>query len=121
MRGILMRHLLWFLCFSLSLTSSLPADDKRPIGDPFYFEVPENLVPEPTPTSLVNMTAMPSSVVNGSVNSISGDLFESLPDHFVSGPDAYALGHTYSSSGLEEGTLGAGWNFYHHHYLQVYQ
>ena len=37
-----MRHLLWFLCFSLSLTSSLPADDKRPIGDPFYFEVPEN-------------------------------------------------------------------------------
>ncbi|MBS0656360.1 MAG: RHS repeat protein, partial [Verrucomicrobia bacterium] len=117
-----MRHLFWFLCFQLAFaTSLLPADEDKAQNRLFDVDVPKNLVPEPAPTSLVNMTAMPSSVINSTVNAISGDFFVSDANHIVSGPDPYALGHTYSSSHLEEGTLGAGWNFYHHHYLQVYQ
>jgi hypothetical protein len=115
----------FLLVLSLFLLSSLSANDggDDPEGyDPFDFEMQGHLVPNPEPTSLVNMTAMPSSTVNGSVNVISGDFFESNEDHIVSGPDPYSLGHTYSSSALEKGTLDAvGWYFYHHHYLQVYQ
>ncbi|MBS0655860.1 MAG: hypothetical protein JSR46_08795, partial [Verrucomicrobia bacterium] len=117
-----MRQFFWFLCVHLTLTSSLlPADEDKAQNRLFAVDTPKNFVPEPAPTSLVNMTAMPSSVINGTVNAITGDFFVSDANHIVSGPDPYALGHTYSSSHLEEGTLGAGWNFYHHHYLQVYQ
>ncbi len=80
-------------------------------------EVHENAVP-----SLVNLTSMPSAMVNGCVNVITGDLCILDQDDIVSGgPDPYILGHSYCSSSLEEGNLGDGWNFLHHHFLEVYQ
>ena len=82
-------------------------------------------IPEAQPTfqapSLINMTAIPSSVVNGSVNVITGDYCEINEDALISGPDPFSLGHAYFSSSLEDGTLGSGWNFFHHHLLQVFQ
>jgi uncharacterized protein DUF6531 len=67
---------------------------------------------EITPPSLVNLTSLPSSIVNHSVNIISGDLLTFSQDLVVSGPDPYILGHSFSSSLVEEeGTLGSGWNF----------
>lgn len=93
----------------------------------FAEEVAENL-PEPQAEvtdlpspALINMTALPSSIVNGSVNVITGDYMIADVDYSVSAPDPYVLGHSYSSSGLEPGSLGRGWNFHHHHMLEVYQ
>lgn len=70
--------------------------------------------------SLVNMTAMPSSVVGG-VNVITGDYIEYGEEYVVAGPDSYPIGHTYVSSSLEEGSLGDGWNFFHDHLLEIQQ
>src|ERR1700733_10604346 len=75
---------------------------------------------DPSPPSLVNMTAMPSSVVAG-VNVISGDYIEYDEEYHVSGPDPYTIGHTYVSSSLEEGSLGDGWNFIHDDLLEIHQ
>jgi RHS repeat-associated protein len=71
-------------------------------------------------SSLVNMTAMPNSIVAG-VNVITGDFMECETEHVVSGPDPYTIGHTYVSSSLEESSLGDGWNFIHEHLLTIYQ
>ncbi len=80
-------------------------------------EVDDNAVP-----SLVNLTSLPSAVVNGCVNVITGDFCEYNSDDIVSGgPDAYVLGHCYASSSLEEGNLRNGWNFLHHHFLEVFE
>ncbi len=80
-------------------------------------EVDDNAVP-----SLVNLTSLPSAVVNGCVNVITGDFCEYNSDDIVSGgPDPYVLGHSYASSSLEEGNLGDGWNFLHHHFLEVFE
>jgi hypothetical protein len=77
---------------------------------------------EITPPSLVNLTSLPSSIVNHSVNIISGDLLTSSQDLIVSGPDPLILGHSFSSSHVEEeGTLAHGWNFSHYNLLRVFQ
>lgn len=97
-----------FLSFFLALSCFLMGDDGEEHEKP---DIP----------SLVNLTALPSSIVNNSVNVISGDYLEHDVDYVVSGPDPYVLGHIYCSSSLEEGTLSNGWNFHHHYFLQVYQ
>lgn len=80
-------------------------------------EVHDDAVP-----SLINLTGLPSAIVNGSVNVITGELCEYSHDVVVSGgPNPYILGHSYSSVSLEEGNLGDGWNFLHHHLLEVFQ
>ncbi len=71
--------------------------------------------------SLVNLTSMPSAIVNGCVNVITGDLCESDEDDAIYSPDPYILGHSYCSSSLQEGNLGDGWNFLHHHLIEVFQ
>lgn len=101
------------LCFVFCL-SVLAADDGERTAVPS--EVHDNAVP-----CLVNLTSLPSALVNGCVNVITGDLIEYDQDDIVSGPEAYVLGHSYCSSSLEEGNLGDGWNFLHHHFLEVYQ
>ena len=75
----------------------------------------------PEPTSLVNRTAGPSAIVNGSVNAISGDYNYSSVDYTLTGPDPYILGRSYSSSSNEKLTLGTGWSFFHPTTLQVFQ
>lgn len=94
-----------------------------------FADAPQKPLPKPEPTldapkeapSLVNMTAMPSSIVNGSVNVISGHYCIAGVDHTLSGPAPFTLGHSYFSASLKEGTLGNGWNFFHHHKLEVFQ
>ncbi len=109
-----MRISMLFVCLSI-LLQPLVADD-TPNYQPTPSEVHKDAVP-----SLVNLTSLPSAFVNGCVNVITGDLVELSQDDIVSGPDAYELGHNYCSSSLEEGNLGDGWNFLHHHFLEVYQ
>ena len=106
---------LFFICFF-----SNSAHSEQPKAAPLS---PNNLEINfsTKPTSLVNMTAMPSSIVNGCVNVITGDYCIAGLDHSVSGPDPFPLGHTYFSSSLKDGTLGNGWNFFHNHLLQVFQ
>ncbi len=100
----------------LFLTLSAYADDEAS-HKPVPSEVHDNAVP-----SLINLTSLPSAVVNGSVNIITGDYCELDQDDIVSSAaDPYILGHSYASSSLEEGNLGDGWNFLHHHFLEVYQ
>ena len=77
--------------------------------------VDDNAVP-----SLVNFSFLPSALVNGCVNVISGDLCENETDDIVSGVDPYILGHNYCSSSLDEANLGDGWSFMHHQVLEVY-
>ncbi len=77
--------------------------------------VDDNAVP-----SLVNFSFLPSTLVNGCVNVISGDLCENETDDIVSGVDPYILGHNYCSSSLDEANLGDGWSFMHHQVLEVY-
>lgn len=102
---------LWLLV--LSLTSFLFADEED--NGVYQF-----LNQELQPPSLVNMTAMPSAIVNG-VNVITGDYVEYDQEYSVSGPDPYALGHVYLSSSVEKGTIGNGWNFLHQHLFQTFQ
>lgn len=113
-----MRPLFFVLC--TLMFAFLGADE--PAAPPAENVVPvTDAAPQYKASSLVNMTAMPSTIVNGSVNVITGDYCEMAEDAHISGPDPFVLGHAYFSSSLEEGTLGNGWNFYHHHLLQVYQ
>ncbi len=100
-----------FTCACLFL-----AADEDPTHTQVKSEVHDNAVP-----SLVNLTSLPSSFVNRSVNIITGDYCENNQDDIVSGPDRYILGHNYCSSSLEEGNLGDGWNFSHHYLLEVFQ
>lgn len=82
-------------------------------------DAPLQILPEPI--SLVNLTAEPSSFVNGSVNVISGDYIETAQSACISGPDPYILGHAYISSSLERGNISHGWTFHHYHLLRVFQ
>ncbi|MBS0636374.1 MAG: hypothetical protein JSS12_02590, partial [Verrucomicrobia bacterium] len=102
--------LLLFTFFCLSLF----ADDE-------FVQQDVEIHPDALP-SLINLTSLPSAIVNGCVNVISGDLYEYEQDDTVSGGNSpYMLGHSYASSSLEEGNLGAGWNFLHYHLLEVFQ
>ncbi|MBS0637386.1 MAG: hypothetical protein JSS12_07730 [Verrucomicrobia bacterium] len=103
--------LLFFVMFC-----PLVADEELNVQEDIAAEVHDDAVP-----SLVNLTSIPSAVVNGTVNVISGDFVECNQDDIVSGPDPYILGHSYASSSLQEGNLGSGWNFLHYHLLEVYQ
>jgi RHS repeat-associated protein len=79
------------------------------------------------------MTTEPTSIVNGSVNAITGDFLEGSCDYMLSGPDPYVVGRNYTSSSSDRQTLSNGWRFYqgnnlatgwsfHHSYsLKVYQ
>jgi hypothetical protein len=109
-----MRFLL--LAFVLVFSSLIAEEDNPPQQTKVPTKVHEDAVP-----SLVNLTALPSAVVNGCVNVITGDLCDTEEDDMVSGPDPYILGHSYCSSSLEEGNLGDGWNFLHYHFLEVCQ
>ena len=105
----------------LSLLTLLVVQPAFAADDPTYSNTPSEVHDNAVP-SLVNLTSLPSALVNGCVNVITGDLCISDQDDIVSGgPDPYMLGHSYASSSLEEGNLGDGWNFLHHHFLEVYQ
>src|SRR5438045_2758384 len=82
-------------------------------------DTPNNPILNSKPPTLINTTALPSSIVNGSVNVITGDYLIADVDYAMAGPDPYVLGHSYSSSSLEPGSLGRGWNFHHHHLLNL--
>lgn len=103
-----------FLLQSL-IAEEAPQDNK--LGD--EQEVVSNVCDDAVP-SLVNLSFLPSAVVNGCVNVISGDLCENETDDIVSGVDPYILGHNYCSSSLDEANLGDGWSFMHHQVLEVY-
>ncbi len=114
---IFMRTLLIsLLTYLLLALPPLYSDDAPPILTPTPAVIDAAAVP-----SLVNLTSMPTAVVNGCVNVISGDLCESDEEDVIYSPDPYVLGHTYFSSSLDEGNLGAGWNFLHYHLIEVYQ
>ncbi len=105
-----------YFLFLLILTNVAFADDE-PQAEAQHVEVHPDAIP-----SLVNLTSLPSAIVNGCVNVISGDYYEYEQDDVLSGGiDPYILGHSYASTSLEEGNLGTGWNFLHHHFLEVYQ
>jgi len=112
---------IWAVLFSfLFLCRPLHADDELQYNEPQYNEI-ETKVDEHAIPSLVNMSALPSSLVAGCVNVITGDFCESGLEDTVSGPEPYQLGHTYTSSGFDTGTLGDGWNFFHYNRLEVFQ
>ncbi len=105
-----------FLLFFMLLTNVAFADDE-PQPKAQNVEVHPDAIP-----SLVNLTSLPSAIVNGCVNVISGDYYEYEQDDTVSSAtDPYILGHSYASTSLDEGNLGTGWNFLHYHLLEVYQ
>ncbi|MCE5293700.1 MAG: hypothetical protein LLF94_03690, partial [Chlamydiales bacterium] len=105
----------WFLACLLFVVSPLFCDD-----DAAKVDTPAEVTPGVVP-SLVNLTSLPSAVVNGSVNVITGDYCESDEEDVIFAPDPYVLGHSYFSSSLEEGNLGDGWNFFHNHRIVVVQ
>ena len=104
-----------FFLSCLLFCASVFADDE-PQYTPIETQVQDNAI-----ESLVNMSALPSSLVAGCVNVITGDFCESSLADTVSGPEPYPLGHSYCSSSLEEGSLGDGWNFMHYNKLEVFQ
>ncbi len=106
---------MYWLLLLLLVVTPLFGDD-APVTIEVQAEVDANAIP-----SLVNLTSMPSAIVNGSVNVITGDFCESDEEDVIYSPDPYVLGHTYFSSSLEEGNLGAGWNYLHHHLIEVFQ
>jgi len=87
----------------LFVLSPLIAEDTLPTEEKIPTEVHPDAVP-----SLINLTSLPSAIVNGCVNVITGDFIDTEQDDLVSGPDPYVLGHSYCSSSLEEGNLGDG-------------
>jgi len=109
--------LLSLVALGLCNIASISCDESPPPKETkVATHVNEHAIP-----SLVNLTARPSTVVNGCVNVITGDYFDSDQDDILSGPDPYVLGHNYCSSSLEEGNLGDGWSFLHHHHIEVFQ
>lgn len=108
------------LCFSFNPSFADEAND-APEKAEATPDTPNASILDERPPTLINMTALPSSIVNGSVNVITGDYLISDVDYTVAGPDPYVLGHSYSSSSLEPGSMGRGWNFHHQHMLEVYQ
>ncbi|MBS0637171.1 MAG: hypothetical protein JSS12_06645 [Verrucomicrobia bacterium] len=114
-----MNRLIYLLVAALSFTTLAHCEEQEPAQEaqkPIQTEVDPSLIP-----SLVNLTSMPTAIVNGSVNVITGDLCEYDEEDMLFATDPYVLGHTYFSSSLERGSLGDGWNFLHHQLLSVYQ
>lgn len=62
--------------------------------------------------SLVNLTQQPIRRVHGTVNVITGDWVDQEEHLKPTGPDSYAVGHSYVSSHICEGTLSDAWNFW---------
>lgn len=71
--------------------------------------------------SLVNLTEGPWSRVHGSVNVITGNWVDQTSHSETTGPDPYALAHSYVSASEEEGSLADGWDFFHPSELEVFQ
>ncbi len=87
----------------------------------FFFTLVGAFAFDAEPTPLVNQLSTPNSVVNQTVSVITGDFVYSSRDYELTGPDAYVLGHSYSSSNKNSSNLGKGWNFHHAIKFQVYQ
>lgn len=66
---------------------------------------------EDSPLSLVNLTEQPLARVHGTVNVISGDWVDQDVHERPSGPDSYAIGHSYTSNNSDKGSLSDGWDF----------
>ncbi len=113
-----MKLILFLLVTACSFVAFAFSDEEgdKPTVTPITSAVDPSLIP-----SLVNLTSMPTAIVNGSVNVITGDLCEYGEEDSLFSPDPYVLGHSYFSSSLEPGSLGDGWNFLHHHLIEVYQ
>ncbi len=85
-------HVLLLSIITVLWLLPLTASDDSTVTN-LHSEVDDNAVP-----SLINLTSLPSALVNGCVNVITGDLYEYDQDDIVSGgPDPYVLGHSYAS------------------------
>lgn len=64
--------------------------------------------------SLINYEGLPSAIVAGCVNTVSGDFFESSTDIIIPGIEPFHIERNYSSSNYYLGAACWGWNFNHH-------
>jgi RHS repeat-associated protein len=71
--------------------------------------------------SLVNLSEGPWSRIHGSINVITGNWVDQTTHDQTTGPDSYAVAHTYISENGETGSLADGWDFFHPSELEVFQ
>lgn len=61
-------------------------------------------------TPLLDLQAVPNSIVGGVVNVITGSYFESTPELPIPGANSFVVRRCYCSSSKENGILGFGWD-----------
>ncbi|CDR34447.1 RHS repeat-associated core domain-containing protein [Criblamydia sequanensis] len=89
-----------FICFLLVLTNIS-----------LFSENENDLIQQ---HSLINYEGLPSAIVAGCVNTVSGDFFESSTDIIIPGIEPFHIERNYSSSNYYLGAACWGWNFNHH-------
>lgn len=74
-----------------------------------------NAIEEPNLFDLTNFHGMPSAIVGGHVNVITGDFIDYELDCLLPGPEAFPLERVYTSSVEENNTFGLGWRINHNY------
>ncbi|WP_059360004.1 DUF6531 domain-containing protein [Parachlamydia acanthamoebae] len=70
--------------------------------------------------SFANLLGLPSGIVAGMVNVVTGDFVQHDMDFVIPSSTPLTLERTYSSSFGKHGTLSFGWNFNHYKALNVH-
>lgn len=93
----------WLLTLlSALLFSTLQAKDSKSVED----------------NPVINFGGVPSALVNGSVNVITGDYMDHSVDISIPGPEPFTFERFYISSDSDCGSLCHGWNRNHQGYIQ---
>jgi Domain of unknown function (DUF6531) len=108
-------HLRVFICSFLLIAHSLVADD----GDFEVISKSSELLDPQSNSSLAAFEREPSSIVEGCVNVITGDFFESDADLILAGHDPLTVERSYCSSDNRIGSLLHSW--VHNHWMFVFK
>ena len=78
---------------------------------------PNEILSNSSSFPLANLHGIPSMLVHGCVNVLTGDYLDFDTDLILAGSEPFALERHYCSSDKKKGSLGHGWSHTHWGYL----